>query len=808
MMVDIVSLSFSAPSAPSAVNPLFADLAFRGWFPPWAAVALGVVAVVGVVALYRREAGRLPVLPRVAMAFFRAAALAAILFLALRPTLVTDVRGERPRPVAVLVDDSQSMLTRDPRVNVIDRWRAAVALNLVPPDKAVPAMPTSADLPADVPDRPTRLDLAKAALTNPALKLLDRLGKVGPLQPAAFGVRRSAKDPRDAEWVGSLAGREPRTALADAVSDLLRRDENELPAAVVLVTDGRENASARGLDDVARECGRVGVPVHVYGVGSSSFGQLQLRDAAVAETLFVDDTVSVPVRYRVRGYKDGKVDLALKLNGQEVARKTVDLREGEDLRDVLQFVPQQKDAQPGKQELVASVTVVAGPETVTDEITKSVRVVDQKVKVLVIDSTPRWDFKFLQRALLRDRRVVASFYLTEGDPRAMKAGPPFVPNFPETRPELFAYDLLVLGDIPAAALTGEQQQMVREFVAEGGGVIHLAGRNHGPASFVGTPLADVLPVEFPAVKYAIDSGDRPQAFHPELTPAGVRSPVLSLDDDPVENLRVWKSLPGVYWTYPVTKLKPAAEAFLVHPRATTADGKPVPIVAAHYYGKGYVVWVGTDETWRWRFNAADRYFARFWSQAVYIAGVPRTLGTKLTQLSLDTPDPLLGRAGQVYARLFTPDLRPLFADRVEARLERLDAGPDDKDRSRPVELRALPGHPGEYVATVPFNTVGRFALKVDNAGDAAALEYRVTLPPDHELAPGGMAEEELRKLADATGGKFYREEDLYRLAADVRPQTVAFTRREEILLWNRWAMLAVICLFAAEWVVRKLNSLS
>src|SRR5205085_43127 len=159
---------------------------------------------------------------------------------------------------------------------------------------------------------------------------------------------------------------------------------------------------------------------------------------------------------------DGKVDLALKLNGEEVARKTVDLKEGEDLREVLSFVPQQKDAQPGKQELVATVTVLSGPETVTDEITKSVRVIDQKVRV---------------------------------------------------------------------------------FVAEAGGLIHIAGRNHGPASFVGTPLADVLPVEFQAVKYAIDTRDRPQPFRPELTPAGVRSPVLSLDDDPVENLRIWKTLP-------------------------------------------------------------------------------------------------------------------------------------------------------------------------------------------------------------------------------------------------------------------------
>ncbi|MGL4424620.1 MAG: hypothetical protein ACRCZF_28460, partial [Gemmataceae bacterium] len=384
----------------------------------------------------------------------------------------------------------------------------------------------------------------------------------------------------------------------------------------------------------------------------------------------------------------------------------------------------------------------------------------------------------------------------------------FLPAFPSTRPELFAYDLLILGDLPASLLSPDQQLMIREFVAEGGGLIHIAGRNHGPASFVGTPIADTLPVEFNGVKYAIDTGDRPEPYSPQLTPAGVRSMMLNLTDDPVQNLDVWKKLPGMFWAYPVTKLKPAAEVYLTHPRKTLADGKPMPLLASHYYGKGYAIWVGFDETWRWRYNEADRFFGRFWSQAVYIAGVPRTLGTKLTQLSLDTADPQLGKTGQIYARLFNADLRPLQADRLEARLERLDAAPDDKDRSQAIDLKALPGSPGEYVAMVPFNRTGRFVLRVDNAGDPGMLEYRVSLPPDHELAPGGLAEEPLRQLAASTGGQFYHEEELHTLSSKLATKTVQFTRREEILLWNVWALLLVIGLLSAEWVVRKFYSLS
>ena len=45
-----------------------------------------------------------------------------------------------------------------------------------------------------------------------------------------------------------------------------------------------------------------------------------------------------------------------------------------------------------------------------------------------------------------------------------------------------------------------------------------------------------------------------------VAPAAARSAVLSLEDDPLNNARRWRTLPEIFWHYPVTKLKPAAEA--------------------------------------------------------------------------------------------------------------------------------------------------------------------------------------------------------------------------------------------------------
>jgi len=99
----------------------------------------------------------------------------------------------------------------------------------------------------------------------------------------------------------------------------------------------------------------------------------------------------------------------------------------------------------------------------------------------------------------------------------------------------------------------------------------------------------------------------------------------------------------------------------------------MPLIARHYYGRGIVLFVASDETWRWRFNEADKFFARFWGQVVYQIGLPHVLGSK-SQL-IPESDFARGKPTKVYARLFTPDFLPLDEPRIEATLQKADADP-------------------------------------------------------------------------------------------------------------------------------------
>ncbi len=856
------------------------ELQTRGWFWREVALLLGLLAVVAIGVLYAREQGRLSPARRLVLAAVRMATVLVVAFLLLRPVWVTESKGEKKRTVAVLIDVSESMNQKDPRPALDDQWRVALAYGLIDADKPFPTDPTSITA-LKVPDRPARIDVAREALMNSKLDLFKRLRQTGPLEVYTFGAGSTGRDATATDWLKELTATQARTALTTAALELLNRDENEQPAAVVIVTDGRDNASDKSFAELAARYRERKIPLHIYGVGSSSFGQLRLRDAVVPESVFLDDLVVIPVRYSVKGIADGAgtVDIVVKYGNPKgvlgtdyvvaVEKKNIPVKEGDDLREVLSFTPTKVHAALAKQEITVEVSVTTGGqggvavETLRDAVAKPTQVVTKKLKVLVVDGLPRVDFKFLQRALIRDRRVEAQFFLTEGDRDAMKTGYPWFKEFTrqlngslviekeEFRKLINEFDLLILGDVPPTFFSKEARYdhhaVIKEFVAEGGGLVHIAGKWGAPRGWLGgdakqTSIADVLPVELKPVPFAIQppEGRYYQPFVPVVAPSATRNPLVSLEDDPLDNAEVWgkltrvnpndpvapapdpnraskmKQLQPLEWYYPVQRLKPGAETFLVHPTARTPapDNKPVPLLVGHYFGKGYVLFCGFDDTWRWRFNEGDKYFGRFWTQCVYQTGAPRMVGTKLTQVSLDTLEPVTGKSGQVYARILDDKFKGLTTDEITATLVKVDGDVNDKDYKTTVMLRKLDGQDGEYVAPLPFNKDGRYKLSIDPGnGSPATMEYRVGLPPDHEKAPGGMAATELKQLAGDSGakdspGKFYHEEDLHKLPNEVAAQYTPFTRRTESILWNWWWMGILIALLSLEWFLRKFNGLS
>lgn len=797
---------------------------FRGLSLGWLAVILLIVSIsIAAAVLFNLlEKGTVGWFRRIILIGLRSSLFMLLLFLILRPVLLAEFVGERPRGVALLIDHSQSMQQRDRRLTAQDKERITIAFG-----KDGQKNPRLTNVLAPEASRyPSRTELVHGVLVNPELKLLPGLQKLGPLRPHVFGYDTqelhqgdSAKvDLEEKIFAGLKDTASTRTALADSIIKILQSKNADPPSAIVVVTDGQDNASKFTLQEAAIECARHGIPLHIYGVGSSEGGQLQLKELGAPDTLFVDDNVSIPLRWRAQGFKKGEVEITLKLGDKTVATKKFNIQTGEDLRDVLSFMVPKDEQKRESLDLTATIEYRSGNEKFTDTLKRNVRVSDTRLKILYVEHGPRWEFKFLQPALMRDRRIHASpekgeraFILVNADPKVSK-DPPYLPEFPKSRDKFFEekYDLIIIGDVASTFFTKEQQEWIKEHVQQGGGLIVMAGRQHMPSTYENTPIGEVLPIEFKKEKFGIDSEVRTQEYPPTLTEAGLRADWLALADTPEENLDVWqKKLLGFHWHYPIVKLKPAATALIVNPRVKIGEpATPTPVMATHYYGKGQVLWLGTDETWRWRWNYQDKYFVRFWGQVIYQFGLPHMLGSgaQRSHMALDRSQAVVGTESTIYVRLLDKDFNPRKDATVDAELDYVDAKPGDERKSS-LKLHAIKGRPGEYAALVPHNRPGRFELRVKNP-EENTFSFRVDLPPKHELEEAGLAEKALRDAAELSKGRFYREEDLHELPTRIESKTTEFRRRQEIVLWNPLAILLFLGLITTEWLIRKFSDLS
>jgi hypothetical protein len=433
-------------------------------------------------------------------------------------------------------------------------------------------------------------------------------------------------------------------------------------------------------------------------------------------------------------------------------------------------------------------------------------VIDAKINVLLVDQSPRWEFRYLQAMLLRDRRVALKCFLVEGD-RSIARVPnsPYLAAFPARKDELFKYDLVILGDVEFKALTSAQLENLGELISRfGGALVVIAGKRAMPHAYRRTVIEKMLPVEFDPPTLA--SNRDPIADKPiklELTPAGRLSPMLRLSDKEEENAALWKALPPVYWVARVLRPKPAAEVLLADPDPAKESrfGK-MPVVALQQYGLGQVLYVGTDNTWRWRKNVGDLYYTALWGQIAQRVSLQRLMGiSKRTQLNTDRQNYIAGDRITVYARLYGSGYEPVQEPAVKA-LYGLKTGGSRTETT----LRPIPEQPGlyrtEFIAGVPGNY--QFAVESD---PNTPLDFTVT-EPKFEFGETAMNESLLRDLAATTGGAFFREEGLHKLPDTISAKTERVQSPMEVELWaSPLYFLLLLSVLTGEWVLRKLSYL-
>lgn len=843
--IDMIEPTLAAPWASNEYGPFWLLLAIAAGFA-------------GAFAFYLRWQDRGSRAARTSLAVARGLLFALLILTLAEPVLRLTTTSRQAPTVYVVIDGTDSMGIRDPMTPadraLIDKavgWNSdpgssggnpaeeGIAKSETPPAKdgsdpsAVKNEKAAAgNTNGDEKPIPSRVDYVRALLRKDGGGWLKRLetekgiqlqpyvfdgqttSQLRKLSETGFSLRR-AIDP--ASWAEKLTTEGQVTALGNVLDDAAQQTASGHLAGVILLSDFAQNSGLSPLTGGADSpLARLGVPVYTVGVGAVETVDLAL-DLQVPPTLKKGERDELIVKVRSAGLRGQTATIQLtarKLGGEEgeasapiVVGQQTQLLGGEELTPLkFPFTP----AEAGRFQFSAQAQPLPGE--VLDQnnhVAREATVIDDYLRLMYVAFEPTWEWRFIKEVFHRDKLVGMSgfrTFLSSSDPRVRQANPLFLPTLTPQRREFFAQDVIFLEDLPATSIGTRFPELLKEYVRDlGGGLVVIAGPRFGLRELAQTPIAEMLPV-------VIDPQARPRTDKPFLlrrTPLAAEEPYMRLHENAQENERAWNNMQGLSWYQPVANVRESARVFAEHPTDVCKDGRTrQPLIAARDYGKGQVVYLGINETWRLRRKYGEKYYREFWSQLIYRLGIGHALGdAKRFVPSLDRTVYRVDDKVRLRIEAYDADYQPLTGEELaEPSLEAELIAPDPRGgppQTRRVVVPLLKA--GEFETRFAVYTPGEYILRIKDPIADRFEERRFEVTAESAERRQAVRDLTLQTdIAARSGGRSYELTSAERLVDDLHaePRIRTVTRNHALWTTPLWFSLVMI-LMLGEWLARK-----
>lgn len=602
-----------------------------------------------------------------------------------------------------------------------------------------------------------------------------------------------------------------RTDLFAALRALKAGDTggNRKLAGVIVLSDGADNADlASGLNGRPRQAlEQLGVPISTVAVGRQGLTDLAIDAVKVDDFAFVRNSITAEVEVHGRGFADQAVQVVMRREGQVVANGVAHFTTNDETQTVkFTFTPDQTGR------FVYTVAVPVYPdEVVAENNTRSfsLKVIRDRVRVLLVAGRPTWDERFLRGLLRADANVeLISFYILRNgmESSGVVNESRELSLIPFPREEIFqekidTFDVIIVlnfGHEESGTSLQQYQASIERYVQNGGAFAYLGGdRSFGESRSSIDPFRNIVPVTTagPASVQPVTAA---------LTTAGKAHPITSLGSGGVSSEATWAALPPVFGMN-LTRAKPDATVLLDAP-GVEVDGKPAPLLTIQELGRGRSLALTTDGSWAWAFTShangsQTRTWERFWSNAV--RWLVRDPDLTTLQVTADPSSVEPGKPVGVIVSARQADYQPAPGANVTVELVNADDGhlvarqQGVAGEDGVIRLEFPPPAAGAYKLT------GRATLADKPLGEASdAVAVRAVGP---ELSDARVNTPLLEDVAKATGGAFFDSTDFSLSDVPLKePPLVEVGRSKDQPLWDRWYWLTLLVVIAGmEWAVRR-----
>jgi hypothetical protein len=446
-------------------------------------------------------------------------------------------------------------------------------------------------------------------------------------------------------------------------------------------------------------------------------------------------------------------------------------------------------------------------ETLADNnsLTAPITVREEKLRVLLVESYPRWEYRYLRNALSRDPGVDVSCLLFHPGLTGVGGGSKdYIKQFPTGLDELSKYDVVFLGDvgIEDGQLTTEQCRLLKGLVEhQASGLVFMPGWQGRQYSLVDTELDDLYPVMLDSAQPGGWGSRTPGHF--ELTELGRRSLLTKLADTQDENIDVWEDLPGFQWYAAVARAKAGSEVLAVHKHMTSEQGR-LPLLVTRTFGAGKVLFMGTDGAWRWRKGVEDKYHYRFWGQVVRWMAYQRNMAKGETMRLYFSPDqPQLRQTLALYANVMEQSGEPLARGDVIARI----IAPSGKIET--IRFTSADDEWGLFRGGFTAQEPGKHQVELACKQTSATLKTSFFVQGAAVERVGRPARPEvLEEIARVTRGKVLAPDKLDQIVQSLAELSEPPPLVRRVQLWSHPLVAAlVICLLGTFWITRKVIGL-
>ncbi len=587
---------------------------------------------------------------------------------------------------------------------------------------------------------------------------------------------------------------EEGTDINEAMERVLQRDRRL--KAVLLLSDGDWNLGKSPVS-AATHFRAQNIPVFTLATGSEkALPDVVLQQVSAPSYGLLGEQISIPFKVQNHFGREIRTTVSLYNMNSEVAKKDVVLPPFALVQDSVMWSPQEL----GEFALALKVPVEKDESLENNnEQDFRISVRAEKLNVLVVETTPRWEYRFLRNALARDPGVdMQCVLLHPGMPAG--EGRNYLDKFPDNKEALSKYDVVFLGDVGIGPkeLTVENAEMLKGLVEQqGSGLVFLPGAAGKELTFIQSPLSDLLPVVFDTAK--MKGISLPTESHLILTGAGKGHLLTMLAGDEDKNQNVWKNLPGFYWCAAVEKNRPGSEVLAVHSALRNAWGR-MPLLVTRPYGNGKVLFMGTDGAWRWRRGVEDKYHYRFWGQVVRWMAHQRHLAQGVgIRLTFSPEDPRAGETVYLQSTVLDSSGYPLEKGSVTGTIR------SPKGNQERLEFSPVAGGWGVFKTSFVPPAGGTYKIRIacEEAQRNLETDLVVSRPKREKLGqPANVAA--MREIADITHGIAGGVQDLEKIIQQIsvlpEPQPI----EKRIRLWcNPWWGASILLIFVLYWTARK-----